>query len=181
MTMNMDYSYLFQQMFGVANTGKNTASGGRMVKMSDLSSPTVQAQLKAAGIDTSSKHYQNVVKSMMAAGRGGGYFNIQGIKNRMQHYDAEGNHINQVFGVSGLTVTDKNIESKNRIISIPDSIKDEMFELTKKEFLQENGVANGDTIRRSDIYHKMYPKPHTRKVQKIKVLSKIINSSYPKE
>ena len=31
-----------------------------------------------------------------------------------------------------------------------------MFELTKKEFLQENGVHNGDTTKRSDIYTNMY-------------------------
>ena len=39
--------------------------------------------------------------------------------------------------------------------------KDEMFEQTKKEFLQENGVLNGDTTKRSDVYTNMY-----RKVQK---------------
>lgn len=33
------------------------------------------------------------VKSMMIAGRGGGYFTVQGIKNRMQFYDADGDHI----------------------------------------------------------------------------------------
>ena len=59
--------------------------------------------------------------------------------------------------MSGLTVTDKNLASKNRIISISDDIRDEMFELTKKEFLQENGVSNGETTKRSDIYRKMYP------------------------
>lgn len=157
MSVNVDYSYLFKQMFGVSNTAKDVASVGNMVKMSDLSSPSVQVQLKAAGIDTNSKQYQTVVKSMMAAGRGGGYFTVQGIKNRMQYYDADGDHINQAFGVSGLTVTDKNIASKNRIISIPESSKDEMFELTKKEFLQENGAANGETTKRSDVYRKMYP------------------------
>lgn len=36
-----------------------------------------------------------------------------------------------------------------------------MFEQTKKEFLRENGVANGDTTKRSDVYTNMY-----RKVQK---------------
>ena len=36
-----------------------------------------------------------------------------------------------------------------------------MFDLTKKEFLQENGVSNGDTTSRSDVYNNMY-----RKVQK---------------
>lgn len=157
MSMNVDYSFLFEQMFGISNTTKDVASGGNMLKMSDLSSASVQAQLKAAGIDTNSKQYQTVVKSMTTASRGGGYFTIQGIKNRMRYYDADGDHINQAFGVSGLTVTDKNIASKYRIISIPQSSKDEMFELTKKEFLQENGAANGETTKRSDVYRKMYP------------------------
>lgn len=158
MSMNVNDSYLFELMFGVSNTAKDVASGGNMVKMSDLSSASVQSQLKAAGIDTNSKQYQTVVKSMMTASRGGGYFTIQAIKNRMQYYDAEGDHINQAFGVSGLTVTDKNVGSKNRIVSIPEDSKEEMFELTKKEFLQEKGVANGDTTKRSDIYRKLYPK-----------------------
>ena len=157
MGMNVDYSILLEQMFGVKNNAKSVAQGGNMIKMEDLSSPAVQAQLKAAGIDTGSKQYQTVIKSMKDACRGGGYFTIQGIKNRMQNYDSDGDHINQAFGVSGLTVTDKNIGSKNRIISISDSIKNDMFELTKREFLQENGVANGETTQRSDIYRKMYP------------------------
>ena len=36
-----DYSFLFEQMFGVSNTAKDVASSGNMVKMSDLSSPSV--------------------------------------------------------------------------------------------------------------------------------------------
>lgn len=31
-----------------------------------------------------------------------------------------------------------------------------MFELTKKEFLRENGVQNGDTTRRSDVYTNLH-------------------------
>lgn len=36
--------------------------------------------------------------------------------------------------------------------------EDEMFELTKKEFLRENGVQNGDTTRRSDVYTNLHRK-----------------------
>lgn len=39
-----------------------------------------------------------------------------------------------------------------------------MFEQTKKEFLRENGVLNGDTTKRSDVYTNMY-----RKVKKMTV------------
>lgn len=157
MLSNLNYDLLFQQMFGTSLNSNSVGIGGNMVKMSDLSSPSVQAQLKAAGIDTNSKQYQTVINSMQEAGRGGGYCSIQGIKNRMRHYDSDGDHINPVFGVSGLTVTDQNRAGKDRIISIPESIRDDMFELTKREFLQENGVANGDTTKRSDVYRKMYP------------------------
>lgn len=33
-----------------------------------------------------------------------------------------------------------------------------MFELTKKEFLRENGISNGDTTKRSDVYTNLYRK-----------------------
>lgn len=33
-----------------------------------------------------------------------------------------------------------------------------MFELVKKEFLQENGIENGDTTKRSDVYMNLYRK-----------------------
>lgn len=33
-----------------------------------------------------------------------------------------------------------------------------MFELTKKEFLRENGIGNGDTTKRSDVYTDLYRK-----------------------
>lgn len=158
MSMNMDYSYLFEQIFGISNTAKDVVSGRNKIKVSDLSSSSVQAQLRAAGIDTNSAQYKTVIGDMLSANKGGmGYTNVQAIKNRMRYYDEDGDHINQAFGVSGLTVTDKNRASKNKIISISESIKDEMFELTKKEFLQENGIANGETTKRSDIYRKMYP------------------------
>lgn len=33
-----------------------------------------------------------------------------------------------------------------------------MFELTKREFIQENGIGNGDTTKRTDVYINMYRK-----------------------
>ncbi|MGL5272471.1 MAG: DUF3879 family protein, partial [Phocaeicola sp.] len=53
---------------------------------------------------------------------------------------------------------DENENSRKRIISIPESSKEEMFEQEKKEFLCENGVLNGDTTKRSDVYTNMYRK-----------------------
>mgnify|MGYP001100227456 FL=1 len=55
-------------------------------------------------------------------------------------------------------MTEENAGRQKRIISISESSKDEMFEQTKKEFLQENGVLNGDTTKRRDVYDNLYRK-----------------------
>lgn len=114
--------------------------------------------LKNAGIDTNSKQYQAVMRSMSAACSGVGYTNVQAIKNRMSRYDKDGDYISPVTGLAGLVVTEKNCAEKNKIVDIPESSRDEMFELTKKEFLRENGVGNGDTTKRSDVYLNLYRK-----------------------
>ena len=151
-----DYGFLFQSMFG---TSKTNPIGS--FRLSQLNSGSVQAQLRAAGIDTNSKQYRAAVKMMTQNGNGAMYANIQGIKNLMKSYDKDGDYIDPTTGLAGLLVTEENASSRKRIISIPESSKDEMFEQTKKEFLRENGVLNGDTTKRSDVYTNMY-----RKVQK---------------
>ncbi len=130
-----DYAFLFQKSFGTS--GVNAIGS---FQLSQLNSTSVQSQLKAAGINTNSKQYKAAIKKMMSAGNGAMYGNIQGIKNLMSHYDKDGDYINPVNGLAGLLVTDDNENSRRRIISIPDSSKEEMYELTKKEFLRENGV-----------------------------------------
>lgn len=86
------------------------------------------------------------------------YTNIQAIQNSMKSYDKDGDYIDPTTGLAGLLVTEENENSQKRIISIPESSKDEMFEQMKKEFLRENGVLNGDTTKRSDVYTNMYRK-----------------------
>lgn len=151
-----DYSFLFQSMFG---TSKTNPIGS--FRLSQLNSGSVQAQLRAAGIDTSSKQYKAAVRMMTQNGNSAMYANVQGIKNLMKSYDKDGDYIDPTTGLAGLLVTEENASSRKRIISIPESSKDEMFEQTRKEFLRENGVLNGDTTKRSDVYTNMY-----RKVQK---------------
>lgn len=121
----------------------------------------MQAQLRAAGIDTNSRQYKAAVRMMTQNGNGAMYANVQGIKNLMKSYDKDGDYIDPTTGLAGLLVTEENAGSRKRIISIPESSRDEMFEQTRKEFLRENGVLNGDTTKRSDVYTDMY-----RKVQK---------------
>lgn len=146
-----DYSFLFQDMLGRAN--KNTIGSFRL---SQINNSSVQSRLRAAGIDTNSKQYKAALNVMMKNGNGAMYANMQSIKNLMSQYDADGDYIDPTTGLTGLVVTEENKASKNRIISIPESSREEMFELTKKEFLRENGVLNGDTTKRSDVYTNLY-------------------------
>lgn len=151
-----DYSFLFKSMFG---TSKTNPIGS--FRLSQLNSGSVQAQLRAAGIDTNSKQYKAAVRMMTQNGNNAMYANVQGIKNLMKSYDKDGDYIDPTTGLAGLLVTEENASSRKRIISIPESSKNEMFEQTRREFLRENGVLNGDTTKRSDVYTNMY-----RKVQK---------------
>lgn len=151
-----DYSFLFQSMFG---TSKTNPIGS--FRLSQLNSGSVQAQLRAAGIDTNSKQYKAAVRMMTQNGNNAMYANVQGLKNLMKSYDKDGDYIDPTTGLAGLLVTEENASSRKRIISIPESSKNEMFEQTRKEFVRENGVLNGDTTKRSDVYTNMY-----RKVQK---------------
>ncbi len=123
-----------------------------------ISQTSTKNKLKQAGIDVNSNQYKVVISSMQSAAKGVGYTNTQAIKNRMSRYDKDGDYISPVTGMAGLVVTDKNLASKNKIISIPESSRDEMFELTKREFISENGVGNGDTTKRTDVYLNLYRK-----------------------
>lgn len=137
-----DFSNRFQELSGMPINSK----GGKNM-------------LKKAGIDTNSKQYQAAMSQMAKAGKGGvGYTTVSAIKNRMRRFDKDGDWIDPVTGLAGLLVTDKNRASKNRIIDIPESSRDEMFESTKREFLQENGIQNGDTTNRSQVYTNLYRK-----------------------
>ena len=151
-----DYSFLFQSMFGTKSTKGASAIGS--FQLSQLNSSSVQAQLRAAGIDTNSKQYKAAIKQMMSNANGAMYGNIQGIKNLMKSYDKDGDYIDPTTGLAGLLVTEENAENRKKLISIPESSLDDMFKLTKKEFLQGNGMGNGDTTKRSDVYTDLHRK-----------------------
>ena len=132
-----DYSFLFHSMFGTKSTKGASAIGS--FQLSQLNSSSVQAQLRAAGIDTNSKQYKAAIKQMMSNANGAMYGNIQGIKNLMKSYDKDGDYIDPTTGLAGLLVTEENEGSRKRIITIPESRKD-------------------DTTKRSDVYTNMYHK-----------------------
>ena len=148
-----DYTFLLQQMFGT----KSSTGMVNPIRVSSLSSGATQAQLKAAGINTNSAQYKAAVKEMTKhAGSAAMFTNVQAIKNLMSQYDKDGDYIDPTTGLAGLLLTDENRASSKRIISIPESSREEMFQMVKKEFLRENGVLNGDTTKRSDVYTNLY-------------------------
>ena len=151
-----DYSFFISQYVGTKSTKGASAIGS--FQLSQLNSNSVQAQLRAAGIDTNSKQYKAAIKRMMSNANGAMYGNIQGIKNLMKSYDKDGDYIDPTTGLAGLLVTEENAENRKKLISIPESSLDDMFELTKKEFLQGNGMGNGDTTKRSDVYTDLHRK-----------------------
>ena len=100
-----DYSFLFHSMFGTKSTKGASAIGS--FQLSQLNSSSVQAQLRAAGIDTNSKQYKAAIKQMMSNANGAMYGNIQGIKNLMKSYDKDGDYIDPTTGLAGLLVTEE--------------------------------------------------------------------------
>ena len=130
-----NYSFLLQSMFGGTKTAWGTGSilPGTF-QLSQLNSSSVQSQLKAAGIDTGSKQYKAVIQQMTKSGATGSmYTNVQAIKNLMKQYNSDGDWVDPTTGLTGILVTDEMGDSYKKIIDIPESSKNEMFEQTKKE------------------------------------------------
>ena len=75
------------------------------------------------------------------------------IQNKMKMYDSNGRMING-FGVAGMDATGTPISQRHRIIDVAEDTRQKMFDETLRHFKQENGVANGDTTKRSEIFTK---------------------------
>lgn len=73
------------------------------------------------------------------------------IKNYMKLYDSNGNFLN-AYGVAGMCVDGKNPSEYHQIINVSEDYRQKMFDMVKREFIQENGVANGDTTKRTSLY-----------------------------
>ena len=139
----MNYAFLF------SNTQGKMKSPVNSIQLSKLGTKSVQTQLRAAGIDTNSKQYKTVISQMMKNGNGMMYTNPQAIKNLMKNYDS----ICPVTGLAGMDATNIPLSQRHVIINIPEKNRQEMFDNAKREFLEENGIANGDTTKRSDVFY----------------------------
>ena len=152
----INYSYLIQSMFGgtKATWGVGSALPG-MFQFSQLNSGSIQSQLKAAGIDTNSKQYKAVIQQMSKDGCNGSMFtSVQSIKNLMKNYNSRGEWVEPTTGLTGLLVTDETGDSYKKIIDIPESSKDKMFEAVKNIYLNNNGMTDG--TGKTEIYMDMY-------------------------
>ena len=72
------------------------------------------------------------------------------IKNLMKQFDSDGDLLN-ANGVAGMDVTGKGT-SWQQLTSVSEEYRQKMFDNVKREFIQENGLLNGDTTKRSDIF-----------------------------
>ena len=74
------------------------------------------------------------------------------MKGHMQWYDTDGNMLNAPGGIAGMSMDGVSLKEAHKIIDVPDEWKEKMFQETKRHFIQENGVSNGNTTRRSKIF-----------------------------
>ncbi len=133
MTNITNYDYHVQKMGG--GTG-STLPG--MFQFSQLNSSSIQSRLKAAGIDTGSKQYKAVIRQMAKDGCTGSMFTcVQAIKNLMKNYNARGEWVEPTTGLTGLLVTDETGDSYKRMIDIPESSKEKMFEYVKNNYIEK--------------------------------------------
>ena len=72
------------------------------------------------------------------------------INNLMKQFDSDGDLLN-ADGVAGMDVTGKGT-SWQKLTNVSEEYRQKMFDNVKREFIQENGISNGDTTKRSDIF-----------------------------
>jgi hypothetical protein len=120
---------------------------------------------KTSSINTNSKQYKAAAKDFLAAHRAEVakmtpqekmmYEMLGGeeayMKNVMRNYDSDGNLLN-AYGVAGMDATGKSLSEMHQIINVSEEYRQKMFDECKRHFIQENGVANGDTTKRTEVF-----------------------------
>lgn len=74
------------------------------------------------------------------------------MKAHMDWYDSEGNMLNGTGGIAGMSMDGVSLSKAHQIINVPEEWRQKMFDETKRHFIQENGVSNGNTTKRSEIF-----------------------------
>lgn len=78
------------------------------------------------------------------------------MKNMMRNYNSDGDYV----GPGGLIVPGMHHgrsgsvdrSTWQQIINVSEDMRQKMFDNVKREFIQENGISNGDTTKRSKVF-----------------------------
>ncbi|NDO47187.1 DUF3879 family protein [Clostridium sp. MD294] len=113
-------------------------------------------QYQAAAKDFLSLHRQEVAamspeQKMMYELLGGekGYMN-----NVMKNYNSDGDFTAGGIVVPGMLATGIPESERHQIINISEDARQMMFDNVKREFIKENGISNGNTTKRSEVFRK---------------------------
>lgn len=68
------------------------------------------------------------------------------IRNLMGQLDEDGDRVN-CYGVAGMDITGKDPSTHHKIIDIPESARQDMFDTTLREYIRDNGMGSGNTDR----------------------------------
>ena len=119
------------------------------------------------GINTNSKQYKAAAKDYLANHRAEvakmspqerQMYELFGgeqayMRNVMKMYNSDGDYVGADGSVvPGMVATGIPESERHQMISVSEDYRQKMFDLVKKEFMRENGVANGDTTKRSSVY-----------------------------
>ena len=122
------------------------------------------------GINTNSKQYKAAAKDFLVAHRAEVtrmspeeklMYELFGgenayMKNVMQNYNSDGDFV----GPGGIVVPgmyhgeDGKVDRSTwqQLIPVSDKMRQKMFDNVKREFIQENGISNGNTTKRSQVF-----------------------------
>lgn len=75
----------------------------------------------------------------------------QRVRTWMSWFDEDGNYTGSA-GIAGMVATGIPESERHQIISVSENARQNMFDETLRHFKLENGVANGNTTKRSEVY-----------------------------
>ena len=73
------------------------------------------------------------------------------IKNFRKNFDKDGDLLNS-HGIAGMDITGKSPSEWHKIVEVSEEGRQSMFDMVKREFIQEMGIQNGDTTQRSEVF-----------------------------
>lgn len=75
------------------------------------------------------------------------------MRNVMKNYNSDGDFVGPGgIIVPGMVANGIPESERHQMIPVSEEHRQKMFDMVKKEFIRENGIANGDTTNRSSVY-----------------------------